>query len=120
MQLVKSRLCTFKRLALGGWKLLSSPQHLCYKLQADQKKQSPRLGNPPNSLEVLTNIPNELGMTLSGQRFLIVLEYYIEDHGDESGSIIIFDTKDDVIELFKSELIVGDGLSNQNLEDSTK
>ena len=65
-----------------------------------------RLGNPPKTLADLQHIPPELCVTHAGEQFLHVFTYYVEDDGSPGrGPIVVFATKDDLIELFRSEKV---------------
>jgi hypothetical protein len=67
-----------------------------------------RLGNPPHRMSELTHIPENLCRTEEGEPFLLAFEEYNDTDGT-IGPIIMYATKQDLIELYDSAHLAGDG-----------
>lgn len=97
------------RRLIGDEEAAQFPQSINMKTTANRLRRE-ILGSPPNNFESLQEIPNELGITISSaDRFLLVYERFYEDDGTNSGTILVFATREDLLKLFSAEVISGDG-----------
>ena len=107
----QSNAVTLLRSTIGDNEASQFPNTLNIKRTVNRKVAALH-GFPPSSFDDLQEIPKELGLTRSGEKFLLVFSKYNEPNGSDGGIIIVYSTKSDFIKLIAANVVAGDGTFN--------